>query len=147
MVLEKRFLNVVNVFSLFHFYLPLEKGLVFYLNTTKSPSPLKSFVPILVETGTVILEKSMKNVKSLRQRRQKWRRTTDKAHQSLLLPLTNLNFVPYETFVIRISAFKTWWKNQKIWKSKFCSLFGPNVFFNVFTLIWKNTNVQNWILI
>ena len=37
----------------------------------------------------------------------------------------------------RISAFKTWWKNQKIRKSKFCSLFGLNVFFNVLTLTWK----------
>ena len=38
----------------------------------------------------------------------------------------------------RISAFKTWWKNQKIRNSKLCSLFGLNVFFNVLNFTWKN---------
>ena len=33
-----RFLNVVNVFSLFHNYLPLEKGWAFHLNKLESPS-------------------------------------------------------------------------------------------------------------
>ena len=38
----------------------------------------------------------------------------------------------------RISAFKTWWKNQKIRRLKLCSLLSLNVFFNVLTLIWIN---------
>ena len=41
-VLEKilrRFLDVVNVFSLFHNYLPLDKGLALYLNKLESLSP------------------------------------------------------------------------------------------------------------
>ena len=34
----RRFLNFVNVFSLFHNYLPLEKGGALHLNTLESPS-------------------------------------------------------------------------------------------------------------
>ena len=37
------FLNFVNVFSLFHFYLPLEEGVTLHLNKLKSPSP-KNFM-------------------------------------------------------------------------------------------------------
>ena len=36
---RRRFLNFVNVFSLFRNYLPLEKGGVFHLNKLESPSP------------------------------------------------------------------------------------------------------------
>ena len=35
----RRFLNVVNVFSLFDNYLPLEKGGALHLNKLESPSP------------------------------------------------------------------------------------------------------------
>ena len=35
----RRPLNFVNVFSLFHHYLHLEKGVAFYLNKVESPSP------------------------------------------------------------------------------------------------------------
>ena len=35
----RRFLNFVNVFSLFHNYLPLEEGGVLHLNKLESPSP------------------------------------------------------------------------------------------------------------
>ena len=39
-VLEKKiFFNFVNVFSLFHYYLPLEKGGALYLNKLESSSP------------------------------------------------------------------------------------------------------------
>ena len=38
-VLEKRFLNFVNVLSLFHNYLPLEKGKTLHLNKPESLSP------------------------------------------------------------------------------------------------------------
>ena len=36
---RRRFLNFVNVFSLFHYYLPLEKGGALRLNKLESPSP------------------------------------------------------------------------------------------------------------
>ena len=36
---RRRFLNFVNVFSLFHNYLPLEKAGALYLNKLESPSP------------------------------------------------------------------------------------------------------------
>ena len=36
---RRRFLNFVNVFSLFHYYLPLEKGGALHLNKLESPSP------------------------------------------------------------------------------------------------------------
>ena len=35
----RSFLNFVNVFSLFHYYLPLEKGGALHLNKHESPSP------------------------------------------------------------------------------------------------------------
>ena len=38
-VLEKRFLNLVDVFLLFHNYLPFKKGMVFHLNKLEFPSP------------------------------------------------------------------------------------------------------------
>ena len=42
-----------------------------------------------------------------------------------------------------ISAVKAWWKNQKIRKSKFSSLFGLNVFLNVLTRIWNKICLWN----
>ena len=36
---RRRFLNFVNVFSLFRNYLPLEKGMALHLNKLESPSP------------------------------------------------------------------------------------------------------------
>ena len=36
---RKRFLNSVNVFSLYRYYLPLEKGGALHLNKLESPSP------------------------------------------------------------------------------------------------------------
>ena len=49
-----RFLNFINVFSLFHHYLPLEKGVAFQ---TSIPLTQECFVPSLVEICRVILEK------------------------------------------------------------------------------------------
>ena len=46
----------VNVFSLFHYYLPLEIGLALHLNKLKSPSTKDA----LVEIGPVVLEKIFK---------------------------------------------------------------------------------------
>mgnify|MGYP003685852939 CR=1 FL=1 len=58
---RRRFLNFVNVFfSLFHNYLPLEKGGGLHLNKLDSPSPKFELVG-----GS---EEEDENVKSLRQR-------------------------------------------------------------------------------
>ena len=59
---RRRFLNLVNVFSLFRNYLPFEKGLALNLNKLESPSPkdaLIKFVPSLVKIGPVVLEKKI----------------------------------------------------------------------------------------
>ena len=37
--LRRRFLNVINAFSLFRNYLPLEKGVILHLNKLEFPSP------------------------------------------------------------------------------------------------------------
>ena len=37
-VLERKIFKLVNVFSLFHYYLPLEKGMALYLNKHELPS-------------------------------------------------------------------------------------------------------------
>ena len=37
--LEEDFSNFNIIFSLFHYYLPLEKAMVLYLNKLESPSP------------------------------------------------------------------------------------------------------------
>ena len=37
--LEKKILNFINVFSLFRYYLPLEKSVAFHLNIIEFPSP------------------------------------------------------------------------------------------------------------
>ena len=56
-VLEKQNLNFVNVFLLFPNHLPLEKGMAFHWNKPESPFTQEYFVPSLVETGLVPLEK------------------------------------------------------------------------------------------
>ena len=57
-VLEKQiFLNCVNVFLLFPNHLPLEKGMAFHWNKLESPFTQEYFVPSMVETGPVPLEK------------------------------------------------------------------------------------------
>ena len=61
----------------------------------------------------------------------KWQRENFK-QTSKLLGFSISKVLAYEQ---RIGAFKTWWKIPKILKLKFSSLFGINVFFNVFTLI------------
>ena len=56
---RRRFLNCVNVFSLFRNYLPLEKGGVLHLNKNEFPSYQGYFEPRLVEVGSVVLEKKI----------------------------------------------------------------------------------------
>ena len=48
------------VFLLFRNYLPLEKDVVFHLNKFEGPSPKDALYQVLVEIGTVVLEKEMK---------------------------------------------------------------------------------------
>ena len=55
---RKRFLNCVNVFSLFRNYLPLEKGGTFIIQTW-IPFTKGCFVPCLVEICPVALEKKI----------------------------------------------------------------------------------------
>ena len=52
LVLEKKiFLNFVIVFSLFHNYLPLEKGRVLHLNKIESPSPKDALCQVWLIQG------------------------------------------------------------------------------------------------
>ena len=79
---RRRFLNFVNVFSLFRNYLPLEIGGALNLNKLESPSPkLGCFVPSLVEIGPVVLEKNIKCEK-FTDRRTDDRQSEKKAHLS-----------------------------------------------------------------
>ena len=55
---RRKFLNFVNVFSLFRNYLPMENGGTLYLNKPAFPSP-KDILPSLVEIGSVVLEKKI----------------------------------------------------------------------------------------
>ena len=57
--LEKKILNFVNIFSLFLYYFPLEKGIGPSFKQTWIPFTKKYFVPI----GWVVLEKKMKRWK------------------------------------------------------------------------------------
>ena len=54
--ITRRFLNFVNVFSLFCNYLPLEKDWALYLNKLEFPAPMDALVGI----GPVVMEKKMK---------------------------------------------------------------------------------------
>ena len=60
---KRRFFKFVNVFSLFRYFLPLEKGVVLHLNKLEFPSPKDVFVPSLVEIGLVVLKKKTYRVR------------------------------------------------------------------------------------
>ena len=64
-VLEKIFINFVNVFSLFRNYLPLEKDRALHLKTLKSPSPKDVLSQIWLKLAQLFWRRW--NVKSLRQ--------------------------------------------------------------------------------
>ena len=55
---KKKFVNFVNVFSIFGKYLPLEKGRTLHLNKLESPSAKDALFK--VQIGSVVLEKNMK---------------------------------------------------------------------------------------
>ena len=85
---EEFFLNFVNIFLLFHNYLPLEMGVALYLNNIES----LFFWPSLVEIGPVVLEKKMKMWKVYR-RTDGWRTISDQQSSLELSPqLNNNNF-------------------------------------------------------
>ena len=56
LVLVKKILNFMNVFSLLRNYLPLEKGVALHLNILESFFIHGCIVPSLFEIGTVVLE-------------------------------------------------------------------------------------------
>ena len=56
---RRRFLNFVNVFSLFRNYLPLEKGGTLHLYMYLNLFTQGCFVSSLVESGPVVLEKKI----------------------------------------------------------------------------------------
>ena len=64
---RRLFFNLVNVFSLFRNYLPLEKGEVLHLNKLGFPSPKECFVGWNWPSGSGEKDET---VKSLRQRQQ-----------------------------------------------------------------------------
>ena len=66
MSLEKKIFKFVDVFSLFRYYLPLEKGGSFF-EQTGIPFSQWCFVPSLFEIGLMVLEKKMKMGKVYRQ--------------------------------------------------------------------------------
>ena len=90
----RRFLNFVNVFSLFHKYLPLEKGRALHLNKLESPSPMDTCAKFGWNWTSGSGEED-ENVKSLQTDRQTEGRTdgqtddgrqvTRKAHLSFQL--------------------------------------------------------------
>ena len=58
---RRRFLNFVNVFLLYHNYLPLEKDVALPLNKYESPSTKDTLYQLsLVEIGPLVLEKIFK---------------------------------------------------------------------------------------
>ena len=56
---RRRFLNFVNVFSLFRNYLPLEKEGALHLNNLESPLPKDDLCHVIFEIGPVVLEKKI----------------------------------------------------------------------------------------
>ena len=52
-----RFLIFVNIYSLFCYYLPLEKGMVLHLNKLESTSPKDALYQVWLKFGSVVLEK------------------------------------------------------------------------------------------
>ena len=74
--LRRWFFKFVNIFLLFPYYLPLEKGVALHLNNAWIPITQGCFVPSLFEIGPVVLERKMKMWKVYRQT-DWWRITTD----------------------------------------------------------------------
>ena len=71
--LRRRLLNFINVYSLFHNYLPLEKDVAVDLNIFESPSPKDSLCQVWLKLA-LVLEKKMKMWKVYRRTD---RQTTD----------------------------------------------------------------------
>ena len=54
---RRRFLNFVNVFSLFHNYIPLERGRALHLNKLESPSPSDTLCHVLLKLAQWFLRR------------------------------------------------------------------------------------------
>ena len=57
---KRRFLNFVNVFSLFRNYLPFEKGRAIHLNKFESPSPKDALCEVWLKLAQWFLRRSRK---------------------------------------------------------------------------------------
>ena len=67
-VLEKKFLGLLNLFLLFHYYLLLEKGVALHLYKLESPSPKNALYQFWLKLVSGSGEEN-ENVKSLRGQR------------------------------------------------------------------------------
>ena len=61
----RRFLNFVNVYLLFHNYLPLEKGRALHLNKLGSPSPKDALCKVLLKLVQWIFRRSFFKILSM----------------------------------------------------------------------------------
>ena len=113
---RRRFLNFVNVFSLFGNYLSLEKGGALYLNNLESPSPEDALFQVWLKLAKWFWRRrffNFVNVFSLI--RYNWRRqrqTTDKNYLSLRFKwaknqtldwnyLYTRSYIPFGTFNVK----------------------------------------------
>ena len=62
-ILEKKVFKVLNVFLLFHYYHPLEKGLVLHLYKLEFPSPKDSLCQFLLKLTYDSEEEDINGVK------------------------------------------------------------------------------------
>ena len=60
LVVEKKILNFVDVFLLFHNHLSMEKGAALHLKKVECPSPKDALCQVWFGIGMVVLEKKMK---------------------------------------------------------------------------------------
>ena len=58
--LRRRFLKFVNIFSLFPYYLPLEKGVALHLNKFESPLPKDALCQVWLKLAQWFLRRSRK---------------------------------------------------------------------------------------
>ena len=61
-LLRRRFLNFINVFSLFRYYLPLEKGVVLHLSKLEFPSPKDALCLVWLKLALLFLRRFLKFV-------------------------------------------------------------------------------------
>ena len=95
MVLEKFIFNVINAFSLFHYYLPMETGLSIYLAKPETPFTYGCLTSMLVIFALMVLEKTMK-MRNVNRRTAGSRRTSD--DQKISGELKKTQFLTWKYF-------------------------------------------------